>query len=229
MAHSNYRLRWTAHNSSRMKFFYGTLAPSSPSFSQWLSSIWSRIDVSWRSFNGHNEAQPFTRSVVRTDIEAIIPIISCCNDQLSKRLMRQLHFMIPASATRFHLPHYNCATLVKSATLIDVEESPKESRTRRAQHLFEEDAGTRVELSRLSQQYRRIGDNRLTFVQIQETLTTDKSRWPGCDLRCLLEDRVRSTQISTIVPENFLIHVFTRPLAWLHTFTGAPQNTYPLK
>lgn len=76
--------------------------------------------------------------------------------------MKQLHFVVPETATAFHYDR-GCVPLLPQGRLIEVESSPPKSKSRK----LPQDPGTRVETNRTHDMYiRRIGDERLTFCQV---------------------------------------------------------------
>lgn len=79
------------------------------------------------------------------------------------KLLKQLHFLVPETATAYHYD-LNCRPLLPSGVLVDIEPSPVKSNSRR----LSQDPGTRVETNRQKDMLiRRLGDRRLTFVQAE--------------------------------------------------------------
>lgn len=139
-----YRLRWIAHNTSRLKLYYG--------------SVPEEINVGFvRSL--------FAQHAVRPQLHRTITVIGQSGASLSTKLfMRKLHYLVPESATSFHNARA-CKPLLDTGMLIDVEPSPIDSRSRN----LPRDPGTRIECSSTDQwfTYRRLGDARLTFLSME--------------------------------------------------------------
>ena len=141
------RLRWMAHNTSRLRLYYGSMAEDYESApTNFLSFLFS--------------------SARNTNIQRTILIVGASGQRTSehtptKRFMQQLHFIVPESSTQYHLLK-TCKPLLARGMLFDVEPSPPKSRSRN-HHI---DPGTRIECCTedLRFLYRRIGDPRLTFI-----------------------------------------------------------------
>lgn len=172
------------------------------------STIWDRLST-WHPAS----SQRWPRSV--------LPIWTISNrtvqqQQAKFRFVRQLHFIVPTTVTRYHLqlPQQQRSIATGNATvrqrwslsthpetltvggrLIHVEPSPENSRSRR----HPVDPGTRYEQTQEGFPYRRIGDLRLSFVQcdVAETLLSHECNkdvcnpsWTRSMLWDLLLDRV---------------------------------------
>lgn len=137
---NNYRLRWMSHNTSRLRLFYGN-----------IDEI--QIPISTYLFDPYISIESYIKNII---------FIFNCTDHLdiNKMFMTQLHYVIPETATAYHL-NKNCKPLFKNGKLINIESSPTSSRSRK--HC--KDPGTRVE-SINDCFYRRIGDSRLTFISL---------------------------------------------------------------
>lgn len=119
-----------------MKLFYGSLNP-----------ILTPVVPKNESLNG---------------IKKVIIIMGSNGNNITKRIMKQLHYLIPESATIFHHSS-KCKPLLKSGILLDVSPSPVNSRSRN----IYPDPGTRVESDHSYVfNFQRIGDQRLTFLQV---------------------------------------------------------------
>lgn len=154
-------------------------------FSHWMEFIPFQ---GFESFFYPNQI-PSQTSIIFNKILILSPNINITNSKLSneyvsKRFMRQLHYMIPESATQFHMQRY-CLPLLPQGKLFDIESSPANSRSRK----LWTDPGTRIESNGITRTnrffqlsntshtphtslnhkdellYRRIGDPRLTFLQ----------------------------------------------------------------
>lgn len=119
-----------------------------------------------------------------------------------RKFFQQLHFIVPTTATRFHLqlpqqfpsnPKSNRAgTIFPYGQLLNIEGSPQKSRSRS----LPIDPGTRLEMTSDGDLYRRIGDMRLTFIQCEAEsyfLSTNESNmlgWMRSPIRDLFLDKV---------------------------------------
>jgi hypothetical protein len=104
-----------------------------------------------------------------------------------KRFFNELHFMAPVSATNYHLQlkGKRNSTLFPGGSLVEVEPSPKMSRSR----TLPRDPGTRVEVTADGDKFRRIGDMRLTFLQCDANallLSSPEVIWMRSSIRNLL-------------------------------------------
>lgn len=137
---SIYRLRWMSHHYSKLKLFYGAARFEDPSSFHAL--------FRWKSHPVAN---------------AIVIVSGTESPQLMEGFLNQLHFVIPESATEYHLSR-ECKPYLAEAMVLNVEPSPRNSRSRRLYR----DPGTLVECSilDLNFKYRRIGDPRLTFLGV---------------------------------------------------------------
>jgi hypothetical protein len=175
----------TENNTSTLKTFYNALTENL-SFTRMTSLISTSNAQDYKypstAINPTQQA-PFSSS---QPIRHVIVIISCAvRPIIAKQIMRQLHFMIPTSATKYHLQS-QCKPLFKGGILYEVEPSPSKSRSRN----LRPDPGTRVEITWAGQQYRRIGDDRLTFIQLEQDILLDVARWKGSELKLFLLEKV---------------------------------------
>lgn len=167
------------------------------------STLWDRLS-SWHQASSRH----WPRSV--------LPIWTISDRTLQQqeaklRFIRQLHFIVPTTATKYHLqlrqelqhrsPDSDATalrrwslsthpeTLTAGGKLICVEPSPENSRSRR----HPVDPGTRYEQTQDGFPYRRIGDLRMSFVQcdVAETLLSQEYNKNGsstCWTRSMLWD-----------------------------------------
>jgi hypothetical protein len=145
---SIYRLRWFTHNTSRLRLFYGTLLPGreDPEHS---SSIVRRL------LQTLDKKDTCARTIYITSSS------DNCFNASTAQFMRNIHYVVPESATEHHLSA-PFAPFLPGGMRLDVEASPPNSRSRN----HARDPGTSVECdaSDYTFKYRRIGDNRLTFL-----------------------------------------------------------------
>ncbi len=143
-----FRVRWMSHNTSRLKIFYGTLSHKSHA-TQSESMLGMFL--------------PSTNSVVKRKI-VVLGHSGRDSTRQSHKLVQQLHYVVPESATAYHLSS-KCRPLQKGFVLTDVEASPITSRSRN----ITLDPGTRIEthLTHNLLKCRRVGDERLTFVEFE--------------------------------------------------------------
>lgn len=137
---SIYRLRWMSHHSSKLKLFYGA----------------ARIDESGPLLS-------LLRGESHTLAKAILIVGDIDGQHNTQWFTRQLHYVIPESATKFHI-NRECKPYLADAMVLDVEPSPSNSRSRN----LSRDPGTMVEGSIVDMnfKYRRVGDTRLTFLGV---------------------------------------------------------------
>eukprot|EP01039_Chlorochromonas_danica_P009583 gene9582-10590_t len=139
---SMYRLRWHSHNTSRVKLFYGKI-----NHIQTTSN--NELLFNFLAWSANGERSRTIRKIIVVGADCAV------------NFMKQLHFVVPETATAFHYDR-RCVPLLPHGRLIDVESSPAKSKSRK----LPQDPGTRVETNRTHDMYiRRIGDERLTFCQ----------------------------------------------------------------
>jgi hypothetical protein len=153
------RIRWIAHNTSRLKLAYGVLrtaAREKSSLSQMLSC--GIGDYLSSSSQRHRYIISIIGKAPLTEAQSI-----------SHGILNTLHSLIPTSATRFHNSS-ECVPLLRGGYIDRYEPSPFGSKT---SQLYP-DPGTIVESSHYgiaSHQadcklfLRRVGDRRMTFIQ----------------------------------------------------------------
>lgn len=91
-----------------------------------------------------------------------IPVIGLSNEIISRNYMQRLHYIVPKSATQYHLKE-SATTVIPEGYVLGMESSPFDSRSR-LESMY--DPGTRIETNANGTiEYRRIGDKRLSFVQ----------------------------------------------------------------
>lgn len=147
-----YRLRWIAHNTSRLKLYYG--------------SIPAEVEVGFVQ-------SLFSPRVAKLQLRRTVTVLGHTGAQFgTKHFMRKLHYLVPESATSFHSTRA-CRPLLEKGMLLDVEPSPIDSRSRNLPC----DPGTRVEGSSTDPGFvfRRIGDTRLTFLSMD--FDTNRAHW----------------------------------------------------
>lgn len=99
---------------------------------------------------------------LNTKTEQTVNKVAIIGGKDAVKFIHQLHFVIPPSATSYHLSK-QCTTLLPHGKLVDVETSPQRSKSRR----LPKDPGTRVETNAQGDMlFRRVGDERLTFFQV---------------------------------------------------------------
>ena len=132
-----FRLRWMAHNASRLKLFYGSVKSKFSDF--FIHAVYPR-NVVFILGEAHNNVGM---------------------NGVTKDFMEKIHYIIPESATCSHLSS-SMRPLLRKGILLDVEPSPVNSRSRN----LPRDPGTRVECSitDTSFKFRRVGDNRLAMI-----------------------------------------------------------------
>jgi hypothetical protein len=133
----SYRLRWMSHSTSRLRIFYGGLDTNL--FARWFAPT------------------QCTRTV-------LVLASNTAPRSLTQAFFARLHYLVPESATGYHLRGTTVPPLLSHGTLIDIEPSPRDSRSRN--HTL--DPGTLVEASITNPTftYRRLGDQRLVFVGV---------------------------------------------------------------
>lgn len=191
---AQYRLRWMSHNASRLKLFYGSIPGP---YSMQLGSVlhWLRKGI---IASTNSRSSMGRRPYGTAAIQNIISVISLCPPWLSKRMMRQMHYLIPTTATSYHRSGY-CQPLLTKGVLVEVEPSPLDSRSR----FHDIDPGTRVECSADGlEMIRRIGDERLTFVQLQGPVILHAASWNKSELRELMWEKGMANTIILYVPLN---------------------------
>jgi hypothetical protein len=133
----SYRLRWMSHSTSRLRVFYGGL-----------------------------DANLFARWFAPTQCARTVLVLASntASRSLTQSFFARLHYLVPESATSYHLRGATVPPLLSHGTLIDIEPSPRDSRSRN--HTL--DPGTLVEgsITNPTFTYRRLGDQRLTFVGV---------------------------------------------------------------
>jgi hypothetical protein len=101
---NSHRLRWNSHTTSRLRLFYGRFEEAIPSYLEYLLSP-------IRGARGLPARSP--------PIQHTILVLGKDNgSQLVSRFMQQLHYLVPESATAFHLDRH-CRPLL-GETMIHV-------------------------------------------------------------------------------------------------------------
>lgn len=133
-----HRMRWMSHNTSRLKLYYGGL----------------ELSVLERWFGRTHPA----RTVL------VLGAAQTHGGSLTQHFLAKMHYLVPESATAFHLARPSAKPLLAQGLLVDIEPSPRDSRSRN--HAL--DPGTLVEASTTDPTfvYRRVGDTRLTFIGV---------------------------------------------------------------
>jgi hypothetical protein len=133
----SYRLRWMSHSTSRLRVFYGGLDANL--FARWFAPM----------------------QCART---VLVLASNTAPRGLTQAFFARLHYLVPESATSYHLRGTTVPPLLTHGALIDIEPSPRDSRSRN--HTL--DPGTLVEASTTTPTftYRRLGDQRLVFVGV---------------------------------------------------------------
>lgn len=166
---SIYRLRWMSHHASKLKLFYGATK---------MEEV-----ISLRAILG---------ITVRTLPQSIVVVGDTDGSCTTHTTMRLLHYVVPESATRYHLSR-ECKPYLPEAMLLDIEPSPANSRSRN----LSRDPGTLVEGSMVDTmfKYRRVGDPRLTFLGVDVCTATKYRHEMNYPLYYALTATVTSTHI----------------------------------
>lgn len=140
-----------------MKLFYGFLRGNTPTNISMTSSLWEKLSASFLTIH----------SLYRTTTDATlhpstISVIGLSTEMIARKFMQKLHYVIPSTATKYHLLE-QAITILPDGYVLGMESSPHNSRTRLESHF---DPGTRIETNaKGTVEYRRIGDETFSFVQ----------------------------------------------------------------
>jgi len=119
------KLQWMAHNTSRLKLFYGSLDDRhhlDSKHGRYRSSILGYL------LNGSSS----TPLKYDNRINKFFVIINCTDQTIfNKTFMSKLHYIVPESATSFHFKTKDCVPLLENSRLTHTEPSPADSRSRR--------------------------------------------------------------------------------------------------
>lgn len=122
------KLQWMAHNTSRLKLFYGSLDDQHHSSSS--SSCTSRNrsnSIFDYLFNNNHDPPKYNNNINKFYI-----IINCTDQTIfNKTFMSKLHYVVPESATSYHFRSKDCVPLLHNSRLTHTEPSPTDSRSRR--------------------------------------------------------------------------------------------------
>ena len=122
------KLQWMAHNTSRLKLFYGSLDDQHHSSTS--SSCTSRNrsnSILDYLFNNNHDPPKYNNNINKFYI-----IINCTDQTIfNKTFMSKLHYVVPESATSYHFRSKDCVPLLHNSRLTHTEPSPTDSRSRR--------------------------------------------------------------------------------------------------
>lgn len=132
------KLQWMAHNTSRLKLFYGSLddqhhtSSSSYTSRNTRSSSYSIFDYLFNNNNFNHDPSP----KYNNHINKFYIIINCTDQTIfNKTFMSKLHYVVPESATSYHFrSREDCVPLLYNSRLTHTEPSPPDSRSRRHLH-----------------------------------------------------------------------------------------------